>query len=336
MNTQYETSSKDLFPPYLKNHEGNERLVGFEIEFVGISIDESIQLLKNLFSGNIKRLNQNEYILNDSCLGQFKVELDAHLLKQLAAESEKNRKENKMDIKGYIEQFISSALDEIIPLEIITPPVTIQSIQSLDSIVDDLREHGAKGTHTSKIAAFGVHVNPDIPSLSAACILSFLRAYVLLNDWLRNEIDVDFSRAASPFINEYPRAYKKKILQSDYQPSMDTLMRDYIRYNRTRNRALDMLPLFMYIDEQTVKEKVGSRLIHARPTFHYRLANSNLNLPDWNFTTEWRRWLYIEKLAANELMQEEMVKEYLALERQSVFFNKNQWINTTSNYLQDL
>ncbi|WP_133131185.1 amidoligase family protein [Legionella yabuuchiae] len=336
MNSQHDTASKDLFPPYLKNHEGHDRLVGFEIEYVGISIEESIQLLKNLFSGNIKRLNQNEYVLKDSCLGEFKVELDAHLLKQLAAESEKNRQENKIDIKGYIHRFISSALDEIIPIEIITPPVTIQSIQSLDPIVEDLREHGAKGTYTSKIAAFGVHINPDVPSLSAACILSYLRAYVLLSDWLRNEIDVDFSRAASPFINEYPQAYKKMILQSDYQPTMHTLIDDYIRYNRTRNRALDMLPLFMYIDEQTVKEKIGSKLIHARPTLHYRLANSNLNLPDWNFTTEWRRWLYIEKLAANDSVQEEMAKEYLALERQSIFLNKDKWINTTSNYLQAL
>ncbi|GGI80400.1 amidoligase family protein [Legionella impletisoli] len=336
MNKTHHPSSEDLFPPYLKNHEGNERLVGFEIEYIGISIEESAKLLKNLFSGDIQRINQNEYIVKDSSLGQFKVELDAHLLKQLAAQSEKNRKENKIDIKGYIERFISSALDDVIPLEIITPPVTIQSIQLLDPIVDDLHEHGAKGTHTSKIAAFGVHINPDVPSLSVECILSYLRSYVLLSDWLRNEIDVDISRAALPFINEYPTAYKKKILNPNYSPSMPRLMDDYMLYNRTRNRALDMLPLFKYVDEQRVKEKIGSRLIHARPTFHYRLANSNLNVSGWNFTTEWMRWLNIEKLAANQNVQGEMAKEYLELEQQSIFLNKNKWINTTSTYLKQL
>ncbi len=336
MMNKHLDSSSDVFPVYKKNHHGNERKVGFEIEYAGITIEKSIQLLQDLFSGDIVRLNKNEYVLKNSCLGQFKVELDAHLLKEMAAQSEQNKNENKIDIQGPIEHIISSTLKGVVPLEIVTPPVAIESIETLDHLIDTLQQHNVKGTNSSKVAGFGVHINPDVPSLSVNSILMYLKAYILLSDWLRQDINIDSTRDLLPFINEYPRAYKKKVLNPDYTPSIDKLIDDYIYYNPTRNRAFDMLPLFSYIDEARVLQKVNSKLIKPRPTYHYRLANSNLSVSSWRLTTEWKRWLIIEKLAANPELLGELAEKYLALEKKSIFFHTDQWIKIIINHLEKL
>ena len=80
---------------------------------------------------------------------------------------------------------------------------------------------------------------------------------------------------------------------------MDQLIDDYLTHNPTRNRALDMLPLFRHIDEQRVINVVDDDRIKARPTFHYRLPNCQIDEPDWGLIRAWRDWLQVEALAAD-------------------------------------
>ncbi|OBX33760.1 putative amidoligase enzyme [Halomonas elongata] len=40
------------------------------------------------------------------------------------------------------------------------------------------------------------------------------------------------------------------MLDPDYQPDLRTLIDDYLEYNPTRNRELDLLPLFAYLDPE--------------------------------------------------------------------------------------
>ncbi|WP_133131480.1 amidoligase family protein [Legionella yabuuchiae] len=181
-----------------------------------------------------------------------------------------------------------------------------------------------------------MHLNPETPSLSSECLLSYIQSYALLSDWLRNDIEVDISRVASTFINEYPSKYSQLILNEDYHPEMKTLMRDYLIYNATRNRALDMLPLFARIDEKMVNNHVNSSLVKARPTFHYRLANSSLSKPDWDFTTEWKRWLHVEKLASNDALRLKMIKDFNHLNSTQWLFTTSTWVKQTEKYLKQL
>lgn len=337
MNDKDPSIEKDLMPPYRKNHKGDERRVGFEIEYIGISIMKSCDILKKLFSGTIERLNDNEFLLKNASLGEFKVERDARLLKKMASKSEKNIQNEKIDFEGWIQKALSSALKRVVPLEIVSPPVLIGEIELLDRIIPELRQRGASGTKSSKLAAFGVHINPDTPSLKSECILAYLQAYVLLSDWLRKEIKIDATRLASFYINEYPAKYKRKILHADYKPDITTLMDDYLQFNPTRNRSLDMLPLFSYMDEDKILGRVSSPLIKSRPTFHYRLANTSLNNPYWNFTTEWKRWLYVEKLAANPEVRAKMAQDYLEQTRtRPLFPNTKKWIKITTNFLKHI
>lgn len=325
-----------LYPPWPHNYAGQVRKVSFELEYAGISIAESCHILQKLFPGKIDSLNDNEHHMTNTRFGTFKVELDAHLLKEMAAKSKDNVENKKFDWEGYVQKAISTTLKNVIPLEIKTPPLPIEQLDALDSIIPELSKIGAKDTHTSSIAAFGLHINADVPSLASDNILAFLQAYILLSDWLKTEIDVDLTRMLSPYINEYPTSYQKLILNQNYQPDINTLIDDYLIYNPTRNRALDMLPLFVFIDKDRVFNKVTSALIKSRPTFHYRLANSSLNKTNWNFTTEWNRWVYIEKLAANHALRMEMINQYQSLVAENFLFPRLTWIKCTTAYLQEL
>nr|HAT8715065.1 hypothetical protein [Legionella jordanis] len=329
--------TNNLYPPLIYNHEHKERRVGFEIEYVGISLKDSLNILKRLYSGYIQLEHDKKGVLKDSALGTFEVEQDAQLLKELAKHSKKNQEEGKIDLSGYLSTAIDFALNNIIPLEIISPPVRIKDIPKLDKIIDELRLHGAKDSSSSWLAAFGVHLNPDLPSLDADCILAYLQAFILLQDWLRKEIQVDLTRQLSTYIADFPGAYKLKILKTNYQPSLAKLMDDYLHYNSTRNRALDLLPLFAFIDKQKIAEQIDSDLVKARPTVHYRLPDSNFHKESRNFTTEWQRWLKVEQLAANRAVCQEMCRKYLEhLQTSSFSFDSQGWVQISEKYLRHL
>ena len=126
-----------------------------------------------------------------------------------------------------------------------------------------------------------------------------LRAYLLLAGWLREEIKVDITREVLPHANPFPKEYALKVLDSDYSPDLDTLIDDYLHHNPTRNRELDMLPLFAYLRPDHPHELLHAQLTKPRPTFHYRLPNAQLSQPGWGSVMEWNRWVEVEKLAVN-------------------------------------
>ncbi|OCH98597.1 hypothetical protein A8135_00720 [Legionella jamestowniensis] len=330
-------NNKGLFPPLTQNYAQQERLVGFEIEFAGLTIQDSTKLLQQLYSGTIQVHNAQQWSLVNSKLGTFNIELDAQFLKNLARKSNENMKQEKIDIEGYLGKTISYVLQNVVPLEIITPPVAISQIEALNPIIDELRKNKAKDTHASLLAAFGLHINPDVPKLDSTTILSYLQAYILLNDWLREVIKVDLTRHISPYIDEYPEGYALEILNPSYKPSLSGLIDDYLSYNTSRNRSLDMLPLFAYIDEKKVRSRVNFTLIKPRPTFHYRLPNTNLGSESWDLIVEWKRWNTVEKLAANEGLRIQLSDAYLKQKQnKSLFMQTNTWLNYITPYVKEL
>ena len=62
---------------------------------------------------------------------------------------------------------------------------------------------------------------------------------------------------------------------------------DYLVENASRNRALDMLPVFAYLDEARIRAAVSDGLIKARPTLHYRLPNCEIEQPGWDLHPAW-------------------------------------------------
>src|SRR6185312_17067732 len=107
-------------------------------------------------------------------------------------------------------------------------------------------------------------------------------------DWLYIESEIPLARKLAPFIHSFPDDYIELVLDPAYHPDLETFMTDYLINNPTRNRPLDLLPLFAWIDaEKVFSFPVEKDLVKSRPTFHYRLPNSEVDDPDWSVASDW-------------------------------------------------
>ena len=57
------------------------------------------------------------------------------------------------------------------------------------------------------------------------------------------------------------------------------------------------MPLFLHLDEARVRAVTDDSLIKARPAFHYRLPDCEIDVPDWGIHLAWHDWLEVEALA---------------------------------------
>ena len=194
-------------------------------------------------------------------------------------------------------EFLGELGREWVPTEIVTPPLPAGRLPEIDALVHTLVRLGAECTRTGLLNGFGLHLNPSLgpADLGAAPILAVLQSYLLDAPALRVAIDVDPVRSLLPFVEPFPPAYVDHTLDPDYRPTMSVLIDDYLRFNPTRNRELDLLPLFAEIDRDRVQRAVSDPRVSARPTFHWRLPNADLEDPLWTVAGQWARWLGVEE-----------------------------------------
>lgn len=313
-------------PPWTETESGGIRRVGVEVEFDGLDCEETSALLHRLFGGHIVWQDPYRAQVMGTRLGDFEVELDmslAHPEARAAAERHRGTTEEpewerraRAEVERLLERLEADLAETVgdvgslwMPVEIVAPPVAWDRLGELDRLVAALREAGAGGTRSGLLSAYGTQLNPEVADSAPAHLLSVLRAYLLLSDWLREEIGVDLRRRVTPFIDPFPAAYADLVLDAEYAPDLAGLIGDYLAYNPTRNRELDLLPLFAHLAPKQVRRRLPREKIHARPTFHYRLPDTRLDLPDWSVTLEWGRWITVERLAADaELLTEGMAR----------------------------
>ncbi|MEI8599300.1 amidoligase family protein [Vibrio sp. M60_M31a] len=267
-------------PPLTTTEAKEVRRVGFEIEFTGLTIGDATQILQKVFGGELEQKSAVEYVLHTPEYGKFKVELDWEFLKNTALEAKV--KDDGHEWVDFLHQLALS----VVPLEIVSPPFPLDELEKLDALIPALRDAGAKGTDDSVVAAFGVHINPELPSLDVQTVHSYLQAYGLLQWWLNEAHDVNLARKISPYIQLYSEDYVELLLDKTYT-DMDALIDDYLLHNPSRNRALDMLPLFAFIDEEKVNNAVKDSKVNQRPTFHYRLPDCLIENTNWSFAMSW-------------------------------------------------
>ncbi|MFC4351427.1 amidoligase family protein [Fodinicurvata halophila] len=326
-------------PPLTENEDGQTRQVGIELEFSSLSSQQSAELIRKRFGGEIISHDPHHYEVRDTQLGSFDCKLDV----RYAHPSEDKEETAKRLLSGWVEEeklnnllrrtesFIGDLSQGWVPTEIVGPPIPYPQIPLIDELVGDLIAEGAEGTESSWAYAFGVQLNPEVAAKDADYLLRHLQAYCLLSDWLRESINIDVTRRILPFIDRFPLSYTKLILQKSYRPTREQLIDDYLQYNPTRNRELDMLPLFRHLDETRVISQITSSLIKARPTFHYRLPNASFNKPGWSLAGEWNRWLKVEKLAHAKDRLSEMAAAFL--QNQSKVFHGN-WARMSAQWVE--
>jgi hypothetical protein len=325
-NVQSQQSSFQL-PPVQTTDAGDTRRVGFELEFSGIGLEEASRAVAGSLGGELARETQAEHLVRVPDLGDFGIEIDWDFLKRMARESAAGPE------KDWVEP-LSQAAPLLVPVEVVAPPIPLDRLDRLTPMVDALRDAGAQGTEESLIAAYGVHINPEIPSLDAPTLHRYLRAFALLQWWLVDAHHVDPMRRLTPYVNPWPEAYLREVLALE-SPDNATLIDSYLRHNATRNRALDMLPLMSEIDEPRVQRAVEDPRVKSRPTFHYRLPNCHIEDPGWSLANSWNLWCAVEALADDSAALDQLTREFIDAERLIIGVARGDWVQRVGQWLSD-
>ena len=304
-------------PPQVNDKSGRPRRAGFEFEFGNLPIVETAEALQQALGGELDIKSPFEAVLRDSSLGKLKVERDADILKSVRYRSwlENLGVEFKPgSIAHDIETNIDNASRTLIPCEVITEPISFDRLQLLDTLIATLNGLGAEGTQHSLIYAFGLHINPSIPDNSSDSLRRYIQAFLLLYTWIIDSSRIDITRRfLTKYIDPFPQTYMERVLDPDYQPNMDGLIDDYLADNPTRNRALDMLPILVELDEPRVLNSINDderNLIKGRPAFHYRLPDCKVNEQGWSAAAAWNKWVYVEQVANDEALLAELIEAW--------------------------
>lgn len=326
-------------PPVLENEKGEERKVGFEIEFSGLKIGQITQIVHDLYGGEVVQVTPYKVKVKDTAHGTFGIELDFRFLKEELLKEELEEiglieDEEDVEIIRKIEEVIAALSEQVVPYEIATPPIFISRLGVLDALEERLRMAGAQGTDASLFYAFGLHINPETPSFKAEVLLDYLRAFLILYEWLVYINRTDILRRMTPYIRPFEDRYTVMILEPDYKPDLTTLIDDYLIFNPTRNRPLDMLPLFAWIDEERVRKVVDDPRISKRPTFHYRLPDCRIDREVHNIAHAWNGWVEVEKLAHDKTRLDSYAKAYLEYLEDPFAIFEESWANRMEKMLR--
>ncbi|MBC3540279.1 amidoligase family protein [Rufibacter sediminis] len=328
--------------PIEKNSEGEVRTVGFELEFANVGITECIDIVQQLYGGEVQWENRFSAKVVKTRLGDFSVEIDLKLLteKQYKPFFEKlnldieHTKLGQETLEEKIDDALESVIKKVIPYEIGVPPLPFNQLEQLEQLRQALYEHQAKGTEAFITNAFGTHINVELPDTEPATILRYIRAFLLLYPWLLEAGATDFARKnLTSFINPFPAEYNALVLNPSYAPNLEQLIEDYHQYNPDRNRPLDMYPLFAFLRKEQVNAFTNLGSVKARKTFHYRLPNSCVSDPDWTLAQEWNNWVVIEELANQPERITEMSREYLQLKKNTLMGFETKWCKQTEQWL---
>lgn len=299
-------------PPRSANFAGKPRRVGVELEFAAVTARDAALRVRSTFGGTIEQVDRHLFEISGTELGDFEAKLDWQFLHDAEGRAPAGGESGWLasELQETLRGVLGDMASAIVPCEIVCPPVEPQALVRLDALLADLRRYGAQGTEANPLYAFGAQLNPDIAENSADYIVSILKAYLLLSDWLRAIISVDFTRRILTYTDPFPLGYLSMVTDPGYWPDMAELIHDYLRHNPVRNRELDLLPLFAWIDAETVRAAVPDKRIKARPTFHYRLPDARIGQSDWTVSTEWNRWCVVERLAERRDKLELMARAY--------------------------
>jgi hypothetical protein len=259
------------------------------------------------------------------------VELDFAYLKALG------RLDYDDDLGGLVQEVAEDVLraisERIVPVEVVGPPIPMDRLADVNRLIAALRTAGARGTGDDPVYAFGMQFNPELPDTDVDSVRGYLQAYLCLEDWLRMRSEVDLTRRLTFFADPFPKPYARTVVDAGYSPNRDRLIDDYLDANPTRNRSLDMLPLFAHLDEPRVRKRVDDDRVKARPTLHYRLPNSEIDRPGWDLNEAWDDWLVVERLATDPKRLAPLCSEYAEFLDSPIERLTNDWADRTQQWL---
>ncbi len=284
--------------PFAQTRDGEPRRTGVEIEFGGLREGEAARIIRRRFGGRLDEGDRHNIEVRETRLGDFKVELDTAFAD-----------------KPQIGRLGEAALElsrAVVPIEIVTDPLTQEQLEELPALTRDLAGAGATGTQNGVLLGFGVHFNTEVRSLDAGDWVPVFRAYLLLEDWLRGHEPLDISRRMLPFVTPFPRDMIDVAARDGADWTLESFCDAYLSHSPSRNRGLDMLPLLKTCLPERIEDALGAEVkINARPTFHFRLPDCRIDDADWSLSHEWNHWCLIEHLAADAAALAALAEQWL-------------------------
>ena len=310
--TEHVDAARQPFPvpPLRSNAAGDERRVGVELEFGDLDLDVVTGILADHLGGEVQRQTRYVHRVSGDPAGVWQVERDAMLLKDNPGPDPGQGE--ALSVAEEVMELIRRGAEQLVPLEVVSPPLPMHRLPEIDIVVERLRLAGAAGTGRGLGYAFALQLNPEMPALSAACVTAYLRAFLVCFDWLKRRTRLDLTRRLTTYVDPYPRAYVRRVMSAEYAPDLAALMDHYLLANPTRNRPLDFLPLFAELDFARVRRSVDDPLVKPRPALHYRLPNCEIDRPDWGVWRAWQDWLQVEHLAADRARLAAACADYAA------------------------
>ena len=267
--------------PQPLNAKGAPRRVGVEIELGGLPEAEVARIVAEQLGGEAVQEDSHIWAVEESALGRVEVYLDIFLRKAQ---------------QGRLRDLALDLGREVVPVEIVTEPLDMEGMAKLDDLRDALRAAGALGSGAGLVFGFGVHFNIEVASEDDADTVRPLLAYALIEDWLRSAYPIDDSRRVLPFTDPYPTDFVRALIAAGPGAARDHVTGLYLELTPSRNRGLDMLPLLAHFDAPRVADAIADKT-SARPTFHFRLPDCRIDEADWRLSTEWWRWVAVERVA---------------------------------------
>ena len=269
---------------------GTLRDVGIEVEFTGLSERGAAHVIARELGGTVREEDPHAFHVQGCVLGNISIELDVrHVHPQRLAG-------HPMPwLQPPASSWLGTALSPFVPRELVTGPLAITRLGEIDSAAALLRRAGARGDRATPFGSLGLHFNVPPPAMEIDALLPLLRAYLVLEPWLRQGCTPGLlpHHFAPP---AYPAAYVRKVLASDYSPDLPSFCDDYVTANPTRQRSLDLLPLLLHLYPDLVGKRIVDK-VKSRAVLHYRLPTARVGVEGWSIADDWNRWVAVERLA---------------------------------------
>lgn len=292
----------------LPDHSGQSsaaRRVGVEIEFAGLGVAQTAALVAGLWGGSVHSEGPRHSHVTDGRLGDVQVELDISLH------------------KVWMEDLAAQALGDLVPVEIVTAPLRQDQLDEVTRLGQALHAAGGMGTQARLGFGFGVHLNPELPA-GKGDLVAIIRAFGLLEAWLRGSAPLDPARRVLPFVDPWPPALVDA-LADQAEWDLADLARLYAMLAPARGYGLDLLPAFEHLCPEALEAVPERQLKGGRPTFHYRLAESRLGDPNWSLAFEWNRWVLVERVAADRDLLAQLARGWQD-HRDRLLRRKQDWV----------
>ncbi len=306
-----------LSPPTDSN--GDPRRIGIEIEFGHLDTEAAAKVARSCLGGEIEQKSTQEYRLTGSAIGKLKIYLDT------AYRGHDDSAAGRVGL---------DLAQHVVPVEIVTEPLPPEALPECERLREALRDAGALGSRNGALLGFGVHLNPAVAGESETDILPVVRAYALLEDWLRGADPLDLTRRLLPFSRPYPRGFVDLLAE---RPDMrfSEFWDLYLEHNATRNRGLDLLPIMAKLDPNRM-EATGGKLgkVNPRPAYHYRLPDSRVDESDWSLAYEVNRWVVVERLAVAPALLNRLAEDWTAY-RGALTTVRKDWREHVEDFLRD-